>query len=85
MFIRRSRICRGTEKSGALDNSKYDGDTFSVENKQKVCCFGGRFQQELQYVFISVFENIKSATEDKILRFVSNMGNNMIRYTIAVD
>ena len=61
-----------TEFSEAEDNEDFDGNTFSLECENN------------EYVFISGLENYKIQTDDKIIHYISLVGNNMIPYTFAV-
>ena len=75
VFIGKSRICRKTEKSGACDGSDFDGNNILV---------GSDDIGYNKYVFISGFEIIKFSAEDKIIDFISLMGNNIIPTAIAI-
>ena len=72
IFIGKSRVCQLTEISGAMDNSNFDGNTILLEVEDK------------KYVFISGHEIFEMRTDDKILDYISLMGNNMIPYTSAI-
>ena len=61
-----------TEKSGALDNPNFDGNTILIE------CDGSK------YVYISGLEIFEFRTNDKIISYISLMGNNMIPYTFGI-
>ena len=72
IFIGKSKICEMTEFSGANDNSDFDGNTFLLE------C------EDNEYVFISGLEIFKLKTNDKIIDYISLMGNNMVPYNFAI-
>ena len=72
IFIGKSGVCYTTEASGALDNPDFDGNTILLE------CVDNK------YVYISGYEIFEFKTDDKILKYISLMGNNMIPYTIGV-
>ena len=71
-FIGKSKLCSMTEVSGALNISNFDGNTFLLE------C------EDSKYFYFSGLEIFESGTDDKILDYISLMGNNMIPYTFAV-
>ena len=72
IFIGKSRDCQTTEFSGALNKSNFDGNTILFE------C------EDSKYVYISGPESFEFRTHDKVLHFISLMGNIMIPYTFAV-
>ena len=61
-----------TQFSGALNNSNFDRNTILLE------C------EDSKYVYVSELEIFEFRTDDKILDYLSLMGNNMIPYTFAV-
>ena len=61
-----------TEFSGAYDNSSCEGKTISLECKDK------------EYVYISGLEILKFKTYDKIIDYISLMGNHMYPYAFAI-
>ena len=71
IFIGKSKICSMTEFSGALNKSNFDGNTILLEF------------EDSKYVYISRLEIFEFRTDDKILDYISLMGNNMIPYTFA--
>ena len=75
IFIGTSCLCRMTEKSGARHSSDFDGNTILV---------GSDDIGYNEYVFVSGFEIIKLTTEDKLIDFISVMGNKMIPTAIAL-
>ena len=72
-FIGKSRVCPMTESSGAANNSsEFDGNTLIVECENS------------EYVYISGLEITKFKIDDKIIDYISLMGNNMIPHAIMV-
>ena len=61
-----------TDFSGAGDEIDFDGNTLLLE-----CEDNG-------YVFISGLEIFQFKTDDKIIDYISLVGNNMVPYTFAI-
>ena len=73
IFIGKSRACLMTEFSSAIDDSsRFDGNTLLLE------C------EDNEYVYISGLEITKFKIDDKIIDYISLMGNNMIPYAIMI-
>ena len=73
VFIGKSKVRSMTEFSAAADNSsRFDGNTLLLECENN------------EYVYISGLEIVKSKTDDKIVDYISLMGNNMVPYAIMV-
>ena len=72
IFIGKSKVCLMTEFSGARDKNVFDGNTLLLE------C------EDNEYVYISGLEITKFNTDDKIIDYISLMGNNMTPYAIMV-
>ena len=72
IFIGKSKVCSMTEFSGANDRSIFDGNTLLLEFENN------------EYVYISGLEIIKFKTEDKIIDYISLMGENMIPYAFCI-
>ena len=72
VFIGKSKVCSMTEFSGARDKIDFDGNTLLLE------C------EDNEYVYISGSEITKFKTDDKIIYYISPMGNNMIPYAIMI-
>ena len=72
IFIGKSKICSMTESSGANDSPDYDGNTLLLEFEDN------------EYVYISGLEIFKFKTDDKIIDYISLIGNNMVPYALAV-
>ena len=72
VFIGESKVCQLTEFSGASDKIDFDGNTLLLEceNNEHVYFFG--------------LENFQFKTDDKIIDYISLMGNKMFSYTSAV-
>ena len=61
-----------TQFSEANDSSDFDGNTLLIE------------VEDNEYVYISGLEITKFKTDDKIIEYISLMGNNMIPYAIMI-
>ena len=72
IFIGKSKICPMTEFSGANNSHDYDGNTLLLEFEDN------------EYVYISGLEIFEFKTDDKIIDYISFIGNNMTPYTFAV-
>ena len=73
VFIGKSKVCPMTEFSGAANNSsKFDGNTLLLE------C------EDNEYIYISGLEITKFKIDDKIIDYISLMGNNMTPYAIMI-
>ena len=72
IFIGISKVCPLTEFSGANNSHDYDGNTLLLEFEDN------------EYAHISGLEIFKFKTDDKIIDYISLIGNNMIPFTFAV-
>ena len=72
IFIRKSKVSSMTEFTAALNNPNFDGNTILLK------C------EDSKYNYISGLQVFEFRTDDKILDYISLMGNNMIPYTFAV-
>ena len=72
IFIGKSKICPMTEFSGSKDSSGFDGNTLFLEFVNN------------EYVYMSGLEIIKFKMEEKIIDYISLMGNNMVPYAYAI-
>ena len=73
VFIGKSKVCPMTEFSGSANNSsEFDGNTLLVECENN------------EYVYISGLENTKFKIDDKIIEYISFMGNKMIHHAIMI-
>ena len=75
-FIGKSQLCNMTEFSGAEDKEVFDGNTILLKigienNKHRYVYIGG----DMVFSFL---------TNDKIYKYISNMGNNLTPYSIAI-
>ena len=78
IFIGKSHLNDMTEFSGARDDSKWDGNSILLELRDgtldKASTSSYMFIGECVYTF---------ETEDKIIKFTSNVGNNQVPYVVA--
>ena len=72
VFIGKSKVHPLTQFSGAIDSSGFDGNTLLLECENN------------DYVYISGLEIFKFKSDDKIIFYISLMGNKMIPYAIIV-
>ena len=73
IFIGKSKVCPMSEFSGAANNSPdFDGNTLLLE------C------EDNEYVYISGLEIFYFKTEDKLIDYISLMGNNMVPYAFII-
>ena len=73
IFIGKSKVCPMSDISGASNNSsRFDGNTLLLE------C------EDNEYVYISGLEITKFKIDDKIIDYISLMGNNMTPYAIMI-
>ena len=74
IFIGRSKVCTITQPSGAADNSsRFGGKTLFLEFENN------------EYKYISGLEIFNFKIDDKIIDYISLIGNNTIPYTFAVE
>ena len=73
VFIGKSTVCPLTELSGSANNiSEFDGNTLLLDCENN------------EYVYISGLEITKVKIDDKIIDYISLMGNNMIPHAIMI-
>ena len=72
IFIGKSKVCLMTQFSGANDSSSFDGNTVLLECESN------------DYVYNSALEIFKFKTDDKIIYYISLIGDNMIPYAIII-
>ena len=72
IFIGKSKLCHTTEFFEAEDKEQFDGNTLLLECENS------------EYVYIFRLEIFKFKTGDKIIDYISLIGNNKIPYTFAV-
>ena len=74
-FIGKSQLCKMTEFSGAEDKEVHDGNTILLKIGEK--------NNKHRYVYIGGDMVCSFLTNDKIYKYISNMGNNLSPYSIA--
>ena len=72
IFISKSKVCKMTEFSEAMDNPFYDGNTILLEIEGN------------EYMYISGSELYEFKTEGEIVDYTSLMGNNMCPYAVLI-
>ena len=72
IFIGISKLCPMTEFSGDNNSHDYDGNTLLLEFEDN------------EYLYISGLDIFKFKTDDKIIDYISLIGNNMIPYAIMI-
>ena len=73
VFVGNSKVCSMTKFSGAaINSSDFDGNTLLLEFENN------------EYVYIFGLEISKFKTGDKIIDYISLMGNNMTPYAIMI-
>ena len=75
-LIGRSLLCKMTEFSGAEDSEVFNGNTILLEI--------GKENNKHRYVYIGGNQVCSFLTNDKIYKYISNMGNNVTPYSIAI-
>ena len=75
-LLGKSQLCDITEFSGAKDKKVFHGNTILLKvseenNKHRYVCIGG----DMVCSFV---------TNDRIYKYISNMGNNLTPYSIAI-
>ena len=74
-FIGKNQLCDMTEFSGAKDKEVFDGNTILLESVKE--------NNKNRYVYIGGDMVCSFLTDDKIYKYISNMGNNLSPYSIA--
>ena len=75
-FIDKSQVCNMTEFSGARDKEVFDGNTILLEI--------GKENNKHKYVYIGGDMIASFLTNDRIYKYISNMGNSLTPYSIAI-
>ena len=75
-FIGKSQLCDMTEFSGARDKEVFDGNTILLEISRE--------NNKYRYIYIGGDKVCSFLTNDKIYKYISNMGNNLTPYSIAI-
>ena len=70
IFIGKSKVCPMTERSDAVDEIDFDGNTLLLECGDKE--------------YVSGLEIFEFKTDDKIIDYISLIGNNMVRYAFII-
>ena len=74
-FIGKSLLCNMTEFSGSEDRRVFEGNTILLRIGQE--------NIKHKYVYIGGDQVCSFLTNDKIYKYISNMGNNLVPYSIA--
>ena len=75
-FLGKIQLCDMTKFSGAKNNTVFDGNTILLETAEE--------NNKHRYVYIGGDMVRSFLTNDKIYKYVSNMGNNLTPYRIAI-
>ena len=75
-FVGKSQLCNMTEFSGAEDRKVFNGNTILLEI--------GKENDKRRYVYIGGDKVCSFLTNDKIYKYISNMGNNLPPYSVAI-
>ena len=75
-FIGKSQLCNMTDFSGAEDREIFNGNTYLLEI--------GKENNRYRYVYIGRDKVCSFLTSDKIYKHISNMGNNLSPYSLAI-
>ena len=76
MILGKSETCRMTEVSGAYDKEKDDGKTILPKISEE--------SDKRRWVYIGGDKVCSILTNDDIYKYISNMGNNLTPYSIAI-
>ena len=76
IFLGKSELCDITEFSGARDKEVFDGNTILLKISEE--------NNKYRYVYIGGDKVCSFLTNDKIYKYISNMGNNLTPYSIAI-
>ena len=74
-FVGKSQLCDMTEFSGAEDKEVFEGNTILLEI--------GKENNQHRYVYIGGNMVCSFLSDDRIYKYISNMGNNLTPYSIA--
>ena len=75
-FIGKTTLCDMTEFSGARDKELFDANTILLNI--------GKENNKYKYIYIAGDQVCSFLTNDKIYKYISNMGNNLCPYSIAI-
>ena len=76
IFLGKSKVCDMTWMSGAFDKSIFDGNTILLKIIEE--------NDEHRYVYIFGDMICSFLTNHNIYKYISNMGNNLTPYSIAI-
>ena len=76
IFLGKSKVCGMTLMSEALDKSVFDGNTILLKISEE--------NDRHRYVYIGGDMICSFLTYDNIYKYISNMGNNLTPYSIAI-
>ena len=75
-FLGKSELSDMTEFSGTRDKEVFDGNTILLKVSEE--------NNKYRYVYIGGDKVCSFLTNDKIYKYISNMGNNLTPYSIAI-
>ena len=75
-FIGKSEDCNMTEFSGARNKEVFNGNTILLKVSEE--------KNKHRYVYIGGNKVCSFLTNDKIVKYISNMGNNLTPYSMAI-
>ena len=76
IFLGKSQLCDISLMSVALDKSVFDGDTILLKMSEEI--------EKHRYVYVGGGVICSFLTSDNIYKNISNLGNNLTPYSIAV-
>ena len=76
IFLGKSELCNMTEFSGAEDKEVFNGNTILLQI--------GIENNKYRYIYIGGDMVCSFLTNDRIYKYISNMGNNLTPYSIAI-
>ena len=76
-FLVKKDSCMMTAMSGAFDKSVFDGNTILLKISEE--------NDKHRYLYIGGDMIRSFVTNDKIYKYISNVGNNLKPYSIAID
>ena len=76
MILGKSGFCRMTEISGDYDKEKYDGNTILLKISEE--------KDKHRWVYLGGDKVCSFLTNDDIYKYISNMGNTLTPYSIAI-
>ena len=76
IFLGKSQLCDMTLFSGSEDKEVFDGNTILLKISEE--------NNKTRYVYIGGDMLCSFLTDDRIYKYISNMGNNLTPYSIAI-